>query len=100
MDAEREGLIAFIRGSENGTVFAHVFFGAFEMTIPAYDIFNNEKLGLIWIEAIEDMETAKSRIAELARQSHGEYIVMDQRRGRIVANTDSRPATSRTPFES
>jgi len=70
------------------------------MTIPAYDIFKNEKLGLVWIEAIADMESAKLRIAELARQSRGEYIVMDQRRGRIVANVDSRPATSETLFES
>jgi hypothetical protein len=69
------------------------------MTIPAYDIFKNERLGLVWIEAIADIEAAKSRIAELARQSHGEYIVMDQRRGRIVADIDSRSATGQTLFE-
>jgi hypothetical protein len=89
-DAEPEGLILFVGPLEMELCLLILSSEHLKMTIPAYDIFKNEKLGPLWIEAIHDIPTAKARIEELARQTQGEYLVIDQRRGQIVANVDSR----------
>src|SRR5437879_7204735 len=40
-----------------------------------------------WMEAVQDMETAKLRMLELARRSPGEYFVFSQETQEIVSNT-------------
>jgi hypothetical protein len=50
-------------------------------------------LSFLWIEAVGDLRTAKSRIVELQELTPGEYVVFDQRTQRIVAEVKSR-ATS------
>jgi len=69
------------------------------MHTPAYDILKKEQLALVWLEAVHDMEAAKPRIEELARQSRSEYVVFDQRARQIVANVDRRTSNGRMPFE-
>jgi len=39
------------------------------------------------MEAVQDMETAKLRMLELARRSPGEYFVFSQETQEIVSNT-------------
>jgi hypothetical protein len=41
---------------------------------------------MVWVEAVRDLETAKSRVEELAAQSDREYVIFDQRTQKIVAN--------------
>lgn len=55
------------------------------MTSPQYDIFRKHESELIWIETAHDLDSAKKRIAELAAQDDGEFVVYDQRARQIVA---------------
>lgn len=48
------------------------------------DIFKKDIAGLIWIEAVRDLETAEVRVKELAARSPGEYVVFCQRESRVV----------------
>jgi len=42
---------------------------------PAFDIFRKDLLGTpVWMESVQDVETAKLRLTELARRSPGEYF--------------------------
>jgi hypothetical protein len=57
------------------------------MAAPSYDIFRRDETGgPIWIEAVADLETAKSRIIDLAAAAPGQYVVFNQRSGRMVSS--------------
>jgi hypothetical protein len=54
--------------------------------VAAYDILKKDAAALIWVEAVHDLETARSRVKELAAGSKVEYVIFDQRSGKIVPN--------------
>jgi hypothetical protein len=54
------------------------------MTIPRYDVLKRDCGGLLWIEAVDDLESARLRIQELSSATYGEYLVFDQNTGQIV----------------
>jgi hypothetical protein len=55
------------------------------MTLPAYDIFKKDAAGaMIWVEAVENLESAKMRVKELSRGSNTEYAIFDQYTKQIV----------------
>jgi hypothetical protein len=56
------------------------------MVAQAYDIFRRDTRGEVWIEAVRDLETAKSRIIELAADKPGQYVVFNHRNGRMVSS--------------
>ena len=57
------------------------------MLCAAYDILRKDATDMVWVEAVHDLEAAKSRVRELAAQSDGEeYVIFDQRTRKIVAN--------------
>ena len=57
----------------------------------AYDIFRKDLLGTpVWMESVQDIETAKLRVAELSRRSPGEYFVLSQETQEIVCETPVR----------
>ena len=61
------------------------------MKTASYDLFRKELLGTpVWMEAVQDIETAKLRMLELARRSPGEYFVFSQETQEIVSNTAPR----------
>ena len=56
-----------------------------------YDIFRKDLLGTpVWMEAVQDLETAKLHMIELAGCSPGEYFVFCQESQEIVSSTPSR----------
>ena len=59
------------------------------MTSAQYDIFifKQNDSELVWIEAAQDIASAKRRIEALALETHCEYVVFDQRAKRIVASS-------------
>jgi hypothetical protein len=54
------------------------------MAIPRYDVLKRDCGGLLWIEAVDDLESARLRIQELRSGSYGEYLVFDQNTGQTV----------------
>jgi hypothetical protein len=61
------------------------------MKTASYDLFRKDLLGTpVWMEAVQDIETAKLRMLELARRSPGEYFVFSQETQEIVSNTAPR----------
>jgi hypothetical protein len=55
------------------------------MTPPAYDIFKKDaSAAMIWVESVEDLESAKMRVRELSRDSNTEYAVFNQHTKQIV----------------
>jgi hypothetical protein len=54
------------------------------MAIPRYDVLKKDGRGLLWIEAVDDLESARLRIEELSSASYGEYLVFDQTTGQTV----------------
>lgn len=57
----------------------------------AYDIFRKDLLGTpVWMESVQDMETARLRVSELSRRSPGEYFVFCQETQEIVCETPAR----------
>ena len=56
------------------------------MTVAAYDILKKDASTLVWIEAVQDLETARLRAMELIARSEGEYVIFDQRTRRIAAD--------------
>ena len=52
------------------------------MTSPPYDILKKDSA--VWIEAVADLEIAKTRVRELSAASNGEYVIFDQRTRKIV----------------
>jgi hypothetical protein len=58
---------------------------------PVYDIFRKDLLGTpVWMESVQNVETAKRRQAELARRSPGEYFIFSQEVQEIVCETPVR----------
>ncbi len=61
------------------------------MRATPYDIFRKDLLGTpVWMEAVEDLETASLRVMELAGRSPGEYFVFSQETKEIVSSTPPR----------
>ena len=61
------------------------------MRATPFDIFRKDLLGTpVWMEAVEDLETARRRVTELAGRSPGEYFVFSQETEEIVLNTPTR----------
>jgi hypothetical protein len=57
------------------------------MRSPSFDIFRRDTSGNpVWVEAVDDLETAKSRIIELSAAAPGQYVVFNQRSGRMVGS--------------
>ena len=56
------------------------------MVAQSYDIFKRDAGAEIWVEAVRDLETAKSRVIELAAEEPGQYLVFSQRSGRMVSS--------------
>ena len=55
------------------------------MQIFGYHILKKDSTGApIWLEAVRDLDTAKKRVAELAENSPGEYLVFCERTSQIV----------------
>lgn len=56
------------------------------MALPSYDILKKDSAALVWVEAVDDLESAKRRIQELSSRSNGdgEYVIFDQRSRQIV----------------
>ena len=53
-----------------------------------YDIFRKDLLGTpVWMETVQDLETAKLHMIELAARSPGEYFVFCQESQEIVSST-------------
>lgn len=59
------------------------------MLCAAYDILRKDATDMVWVEAVHDLEAAKSRVRELVAGSDGEYVIYDQRTRKIVANGSS-----------
>jgi len=65
------------------------------MPAPQWDILRRERDGsFIWMEAAQDLNTAKARLEELIAAAPGEYFVFDQRSQEIVAKLTSRAAAT------
>lgn len=61
------------------------------MRATHFDIFRKDLLGTpVWMEAMENIETAKRRVTELAGRSPGEYFVVSQETEEIVISTAPR----------
>jgi hypothetical protein len=76
--------------------------GDSQMPSQAYDIFRRDAGGNpVWVEAVRDLETAKSRIIELSASTPGTYVVFSQRSGRMVSSGTvvSSPAARATDKE-
>jgi hypothetical protein len=57
------------------------------MVTQSYDIFRRGAAGdHIWVEAAHDLESAKTRIIELSAEKPGQYVVFNQRSGRMVSS--------------
>jgi len=56
------------------------------MLVAAYDILKKDSIALVWVEAVHDLETARSRVKELSAGSKVEYVIFDQRTRKIVPN--------------
>ena len=50
----------------------------------AYDIFRKLPGGPVWIEAVQDLEDAKMRLANLTESRPGDYFVYDVSSAKIV----------------
>jgi hypothetical protein len=58
------------------------------MRAAHFDIFRKDLLGTpVWMETVEDIETAKLRVQELVNRSPGEYFVLSQETQEIVIDT-------------
>jgi hypothetical protein len=62
------------------------------MKLKNYDIVRQEdEQSAIWLEAVADLNTATSRIQQLASLWPGEFWVMDQRSHHVVARVNELP---------
>lgn len=55
------------------------------MQSASYDVLKRDDVYLIWVEQARELEEARSRIIQLAAQSHIEHVVFDRSTGKIVA---------------
>ena len=61
------------------------------MRAAPYDIFRKDLLGTpVWMEAVQDLDTASLRVREFAARSPGEYFVFSQQSQEIVSSTSPR----------
>jgi hypothetical protein len=61
------------------------------MKAALYDIFRKDLLGTpVWMESVEDLETAKLHVMEMVARSPGEYFVFSQETKEIVSDTAPR----------
>jgi hypothetical protein len=61
------------------------------MLAAPYDIFRKDLLGTpVWIAAVQDLETARLHVLELAGRSPGEYFVFCQKTQQVVSSTTPR----------
>jgi hypothetical protein len=60
------------------------------MLVPGHDIFQKRGAGLIWVQAVENLESAKKLKEEPRKQNPYEYVVYDQRTQQIVSCLDCR----------
>jgi len=57
------------------------------MSLPAYDIFKKKDGHLVWVDVVQDIESAKRRINELSRNKEkAEFVVFSQRTQQVVAD--------------
>jgi hypothetical protein len=56
------------------------------MKFPTYDIFRRQDGALVWVEAAADLESAKRRMEELAKENRCEYVVFDHAQQQMVAS--------------
>ena len=56
------------------------------MTLPAYDIMKKHGTDFVWMEAVQDFESAKKRVTELSRDSNSEFVIFNGRTLQVVAN--------------
>ena len=56
------------------------------MISAAYDILRKDARDVVWVEAVYDLEEAKTRVRELSSASGEEYVIFDQRTRKIVSN--------------
>ena len=63
------------------------------MTIPRYDVLKRDSRGVLWIEAVDDLESARLPIQQLSSESYGEYLVFDQNTGQNVDKSAMVPDT-------
>lgn len=59
------------------------------MQVASYDIFKKDSAALVWVEAVQDLQSAERRVQELAQRSHAEYVIFDQRKQQIVGTLDA-----------
>ena len=69
-----------------------------------FDIFKADGDGVLWIEAVSDLATAKERVQAIGETSPGQYLVLDEATGdKISIEVDSqgqqisRPIVSISP---
>ena len=55
----------------------------------AYDIFREQPGGPIWIEAVQDIERVRTRLAELLKIHPGDYFVFDPRASKVIDRVKS-----------
>jgi hypothetical protein len=52
-----------------------------------FDIFKVTSDGPLWVEAVQGLEKAKERIADLALTSRGQYFIYSQEQGVVAKQT-------------
>ena len=65
------------------------------MPLLAYDIFKKDAAAMIWVEAVEDLESAKMRVRELLRASNAEYAIFNQHTKQVVFKAGRQPIAGR-----
>ena len=66
------------------------------MSLPAYDIFKKDAAAaMIWVESVDDLESAKMRVRELLRASNAEYAIFNQHTKQVVFKAGRQPIAGR-----
>ena len=66
------------------------------MSLPAYDIFKKDAAAaMIWVESVDDLESAKMRVRELLRASYAEYAIFNQHTKQVVFKAGRQPIAGR-----
>jgi hypothetical protein len=64
-----------------------------EAEMERYDIFKSSEDGTVcWVDAVENVEQARTRVEELTQRSAGDYFIFDQYMHATVANNRPDPA--------
>ncbi|HEY4818629.1 MAG TPA: hypothetical protein VIH67_14455 [Candidatus Acidoferrum sp.] len=67
------------------------------MQIDLIDVMRKRDDGsLIWVEAVQNVEAAKSRINNFGKTAPGEYVIFDQNTQQIVACVVAKALSCRT----